>query len=238
MTNAFLICFLSFSGLCRGGLTPVAKTTSGGGSKLSSTTAPAGEGSSHASNSKVMHGKSSDRKVKKVVELSEARKSLRRQRNILSGRAESLGKLNSAAAAGAKLSVYNASGGGGESTSTGTEDTSAPPAFVPNIYATLRKQKKKCKSLNGDLTPTALTSSTKEGSSFDAQTSRIGSDSLNDLLNDSGSVDSAAQPKNNTILHTHQLYLWLKEIKMEQYKDLLISNGYDNLNFMVSSSQQ
>jgi len=161
---------------------------------------------------KSANGKLPERK-KKIVELSEARKSLRRQRNILSGRAESLGKLNSSA----KLSVYQ------ESTST---DDNGPP--LPNIYATLRKPKKKCKSLNGDRTPVLATSARESG--FESSKGLTGSDSCNNLLNSSKS-DQA-----NSILHTHQLYLWLKELHMDQYKDLLILNGYDNLDFMVSSA--
>lgn len=194
--------------MCRGGLTP-AKTNN-----------PLKQLNN---NENVSTGKNLIERKKKTVELSEARKSLRRQRNILSGRAESLTKISS------KLSVYQATSvGGNESTSTtGPEDITvpAPMSNSNNIYATLRKQKKKCKSLNGDLTPAIA----KEVSFESAKNEMLTSDSWNDLL----STHKANNPKPNSVQQTHQLYLWLKELRMEQYKDILISNGYDNLNFMV-----
>lgn len=178
--------------------------------------------------------KSSERKGKKVVELSEVRKSLRRQRNILSGRAESCGKLNhnSSSSGGNKLSLFHQSSNDGS-------DISVP---MPNIYATLRKQKKKCKSLNGDLRSSSSTStftiltnnnnntnnnSTKKCSNFELKNC----DNDNSLVG--GSEDNLLNINNNNILNIHQLFLWLKEIGMEDYKDLLASNGYDNLDFMV-----
>lgn len=171
-------------GLCRGGLTP-AKTR------------------------KQSNGLSNGaEKKKKTVELSETRKSLRKQRNILSGRAESLSKLS-------KLSVYN----GGEDITN--NDSKAKDSNVSctntmitqpnNIYATLRK-KKKSKSLNGDhhLSAIAINADdNEENERFVSSTFK----SIND--------------------QSQQIYLWLKEIEMQQFKDLLIQNGYDDLDFMV-----
>lgn len=183
MFQCILVHFTFILGLCRGGLTP-AKTK------------------------KQLNGLSNGvERKKKTVELSETRKSLRKQRNILSGRAESMSKLS-------KLSVYN----GGEDI---TNDSKAKELSVSgtntmitqpnNIYATLRK-KKKSKSLNGDhhLSAVAInTDDNEENERFVSSTFK----SIND--------------------QSQQIFLWLKEIEMQQFKDLLIQNGYDDLDFMV-----
>ena len=156
--------------------------------------------------------------------MSEARKSLRRQRDILSGRAESLNKVNNK-----KLSIYD------QTTSTNTSENETKECSKlgysknqqsnsdqTNIYATLRK-KKKCKSLNGDHLGNSIVS-------IDIDEPKIfkTSDSCDDLL-------SSKAIESKSIQAIHSLYRWLKDIGMENYKDLLISNGYDDLDFLDSN---
>lgn len=202
-----------FAGLCRGGLTP-AKSS---GNNRNVTVQPAPSSSNGTMEKK-----------KKIVELSEARKSLRKQRSILSGRAESLTKLNSG---GGKLSIHNHTSNDGNHEEkkksksidqrSSTTMTGAMITQPNNIYATLRK-KKKSKSLNGDHQLTVI--------DIDGGHQQNG-----DGLHSSDSKDQLLSNKTSSILQdqSQQIFLWLKEIDMQQYKDILIQNGYDNLDFMV-----
>lgn len=208
--------------MCRGGLTPAKTVTN--------------------SQSKVPNG---TKQKKKTVELSEARKSLRRQRNILSGRAESLSKLS-------KLSVYNDT-----AISIDGSVANSPVPHSNNIYATLRKNKKKSKSLNGDTivtsiaggggkdtgneasittaTTTTTTTTTTNESSQDSEnkvqsTLKVKFKSPKKIVTRSSSADATSAVKDQQAL----LEQWLADLILPQYKNLLISNGYDNLKFMVS----
>lgn len=162
---------------------------------------------------------------KKTVELSEARKSLRRQRNILSGRAESLTKLS-------KLSVYNDNG-----TDFANQYQQLP--HNNNIYGTLRRNKKKSKSLNGDhLLETNKTTTTTTTTNESSQDSEQMVPNGTEIKTPKRSASVTGEALLGEILpvgeYHKQVERWLKDLLLPQYKELLINNGYDNLNFMVS----
>lgn len=128
---------------------------------------------------------------KKMVHLNETRKSLRRQRSLLSGRAESLTKLDSPTNPdrNSRLVVYS-----------GSDSRSVIGDY--DIYAPLRR-KKKSRSLNGET-------------------------HLLEVYGQELSIDG----KNEIETPEDRLLPWLRKIHMHQYKELLVSNGYDDLSFM------
>ncbi|KPM10109.1 ankyrin repeat domain containing protein 32 [Sarcoptes scabiei] len=216
-----------FAGLCRGGLTPAKTATP---NKLNNNT----QFNQHRSNSSPSHSKmiggssTLENRRKKTVELSETRKSARQQRNILSGRADSQCKSMN------KFSVYE---------SPKTSDLQHDNIVVAiddeidesfnlktnslinhsmitqpnNIYATMRK-KKKCKSLNGD----------HLGGQY--QKKSITSYSNGNLKKNS--LDNSVRLRSIVLDQNQQIFLWLKEIGMQNYQEILTENGYDDLDFM------
>lgn len=257
-----------FAGLCRGGLTPV---------KITKNLVPSDRtrrASSKSSNNhhllpsdlnipNTSHHSSTTERKKKMVELSETRKSLRKQRSLLSGQACSFGssgsmsKLNKISSQSSMVLGVDASVGGELNKLSKPDDPSCSKSKSSNnIYATL-KRKKKCKSLTGDdilsnrsiavyhfdddlnsnidvdrnsqlkLDKQNFETGAKESMSCDNLNSMTVD--LNDHRSSNGSTKLLMQE-----CPEDQLYPWLKSIRMNQYKELLVSNGYDNLNFMVS----